>query len=283
MTEKPFAFVLMPFSSEHDDTYNLGIKSTVEAAGMIAQRVDEQVFHREGILQRIYNQIEAADLIIADMTGRNANVFYEVGYSHAKAKLCILLTKSAQDIPFDLKHHRHIVYSSIGDLQAKLAADLNAVRSNELAARENPVSVELKSASGILEKTKWSATADTTLILDLHNRTPNMSPDIDAIYLYTGPGWTYKQDQNECPSAPSDIQGANGLRHFLRSPLPRLARGGWAQIRLDGNKLLASTHRGQVLEDKYKLAGHIRVRISTAKGNLDSILNLALEIEEFPF
>jgi nucleoside 2-deoxyribosyltransferase len=49
------------------------------------------------ILERIYNQIEAADLVIVDMSGRNPDVFYEVGYCHAKAKLCILLTQSADE------------------------------------------------------------------------------------------------------------------------------------------------------------------------------------------
>ncbi len=206
MSEKPFAFVLMPFSKEHDDTYNLGIKSAVDSAGMIAQRVDEQVFHREGILQRIYNQIDAADLVIADMSGRNPNVFYEVGYSHAKSKLCILLTKNAADIPFDLMHHRHIVYDFIGDLKAKLASDLNVVRT-ELEARGDPISVELKSATGILEKDKITATAVVTLLLDLHNKSKSQSPDIDAIYLYTGPRWIYRQDQNECPTAPRRSRG----------------------------------------------------------------------------
>src|SRR3954452_23592229 len=61
-------------------------------------------------LERIYRQIELADIIIADMSGKNPNVFYEVGYAHAKQKLCILLTANADDIPFDLKHQRHIVY-----------------------------------------------------------------------------------------------------------------------------------------------------------------------------
>ncbi len=112
MTKKLFAFVLMPFDKSWDDVYRLGIKAAVEELGMIANRVDEQVFHREGILERIYKQIEAADFIIADMTGKNPNVFYEVGYCHAKNKLCILLTANADDIPFDLKHHRHIVYET---------------------------------------------------------------------------------------------------------------------------------------------------------------------------
>jgi hypothetical protein len=93
---KHFAFVLMPFDKAFDDVYKLGIKGAVASfEDVIAERVDEQIY-REGILERIYRQIEAADIIIADMTGQNPNVFYEVGYAHAKGKLCILLTSNAE-------------------------------------------------------------------------------------------------------------------------------------------------------------------------------------------
>ena len=94
-----FAFVLMPFDKAFDDVYKLGIKETANQLGILAERVDEQIF-QEGILERIYRQIDAADLIIADMSGQNPNVFYEVGYAHAKGKLCVLMTKDVDDIPF---------------------------------------------------------------------------------------------------------------------------------------------------------------------------------------
>ena len=96
----------MPFSGEFDDVYQLGIKEVCKSAGAYCERVDEQIFH-ESILERVYNQIAKADFIIADMTGRNANVFYEVGYAHALGKRTILLTRGAEDIPFDLKHFPH--------------------------------------------------------------------------------------------------------------------------------------------------------------------------------
>jgi hypothetical protein len=106
---KLFAFVLMPFSKEFDDVYQLGIKETCNQIGIYCERVDEQVF-QETILERIYNQIIKADLIIADMTNKNPNVFYEVGYAHAIGKDVILLTQDSKDIPFDLAHYPHIVY-----------------------------------------------------------------------------------------------------------------------------------------------------------------------------
>lgn len=107
---KPFVFVLMPFSAEFDDTYQLGIKPACSDAGAYCERVDEQIF-QESILDRIYNQIAKADVIVADLTGRNANVFYETGYAHALGKKVILLTQNSDDIPFDLKHYPHIIYA----------------------------------------------------------------------------------------------------------------------------------------------------------------------------
>lgn len=99
----------MPFDKTFDDVYQIGIKEACSAAGAYCERVDEQIFH-ERILDRIYNQVAKADLIIADMSGRNPNVFYEVGYAHALGKATILITQHADDIPFDLKHFPHIVY-----------------------------------------------------------------------------------------------------------------------------------------------------------------------------
>lgn len=117
--QKPFIFVLMPFSESFDDVYKLGIKATCEELNAYCERLDEQIFD-ENMLDRIYNQISKADIIIADLTDKNANVFYETGYAHALNKKVILLTKNSEDIPFDLKHHFHIVYSNIISLKQEL-------------------------------------------------------------------------------------------------------------------------------------------------------------------
>lgn len=106
---KPFIFVLMPFDQKFNDIYKFGIRGAAEDVGAYAERVDEQIF-TEGILDRIFNQISKADVIVADMTGRNPNVFYEVGYAHALGKIVLLLTQDSNDIPFDLKHRQHTVY-----------------------------------------------------------------------------------------------------------------------------------------------------------------------------
>lgn len=117
---RPFVFILMPFSAAFDDAYQLAIKPACESAGAYAERVDEQVFEGS-ILDRVYNQIAKADIVVADLTGHSPNVFYETGYAHALGKLTILLTSSADDIPFDLQHYPHIVYGGkLGTLRAEL-------------------------------------------------------------------------------------------------------------------------------------------------------------------
>lgn len=123
-SQKPFVFVLMPFSDEFRDIYEFGIRPACKEAGAFCERVDEQIF-KETILQRIYDQIAKADIVVADMTGRNPNVFYEVGYAHALKKDTILLTQKTEDIPFDLKHFRHIVYAGkITELKSDLLKNL---------------------------------------------------------------------------------------------------------------------------------------------------------------
>lgn len=121
---KNFIFVLMPFDPSFNDIYKFGIKGAADDVGAYAERVDEQIFN-EGILDHIFKEIHKADVIVADMTNRNPNVFYEVGYAHALGKIVILLTHNADDIPFDLKQRQHIIYGgSIDTLRVQLRTKL---------------------------------------------------------------------------------------------------------------------------------------------------------------
>lgn len=161
---KPFVFVLMPFLKEFDDIYKFGIKGAAEDVGAYAERVDEQNY-TEGILDRIYNQINKADVIVADMTGQNPNVFYEVGYAHALGKIVLLITKEAEDIPFDLKHRPHIVYGGkIHKLREELGRKLTwAVRESRQRALYN-ISEPFRLSLNEILVPENSALSDATLI-----------------------------------------------------------------------------------------------------------------------
>ncbi len=102
---RPFAFALMPFAASCDDLYQLAIEAACADAGADAERVERQIFSGN-ILDRVFRQIAMADLIVADMSECNANVFYEVGQAHALGKTTVLLTQRGEDIPFDLQQSR---------------------------------------------------------------------------------------------------------------------------------------------------------------------------------
>ena len=106
---RAYVFVLMPFAGDYDDIYRVGIKEPLETLGVRCERADEVQF-AGSVMERVFERIRSARLIVADMTGRNPNVFYEVGYAHALRKQTVLLTQSADDIPFDLRGENHIVY-----------------------------------------------------------------------------------------------------------------------------------------------------------------------------
>jgi hypothetical protein len=132
---KPFVFVLMPFNADFKDVYELGIKPACVDAGTHPERVDEQIF-QGSIVSRIYNNIAKADIIVADMSGRNPNVFYEVGYAHALNKLVILVTKDGSDIPFDLKDYPHIIYKNISGLKSELTTRVQWFVNNPMKGAE---------------------------------------------------------------------------------------------------------------------------------------------------
>lgn len=159
---KPFCFVLMPFDDKFNDIYTLGIKDACDVAGAYCERVDEQIF-KERILDRIFNQIAKADIVIADMTDKNANVFYEVGYAHAIGKTTILLTQNSDDIPFDLKHFPHIIYNNkITELKSELSKRVKWFIDNPSVKVEEKLAIEIYSKEINLSKNDVEIIAEKT-------------------------------------------------------------------------------------------------------------------------
>lgn len=109
MSKTRKAFVIMPFSPPIDSYYEAIFKPALEAAGYTATRVDN-LFDPRPIMLDIRDSIAEADLILCEMSGKNPNVFYELGLAHAIGKPAILVSNDESDIPFDLRHVRVIIY-----------------------------------------------------------------------------------------------------------------------------------------------------------------------------
>ena len=101
----------MPFSSKFDQLWGQ-IQVAAQAAGAEAERVDKQLYEKEDVLSQIIGQIEDADAIVAVMTGKSPNVFFEVGIAHALRKHVVLLTANTSDVPFDVSHLKHVPYKT---------------------------------------------------------------------------------------------------------------------------------------------------------------------------
>jgi len=72
-----------------------------------------------------------SDIIIADITPPNPNVFYELGYSHALGKPTILLAQRESRLPFDVSGFRVIFYDNTikgkGEVENNLRNHLNNI------------------------------------------------------------------------------------------------------------------------------------------------------------
>lgn len=120
-------FVIMPFIPELHYFY-LYLKQYIEGNYSITcERADAQVLTKP-ILEKINEYIQSADLIIADCSGRNPNVMYELGIAHAYGKDVILITHDdINDAPSDIRHYEFIKYDLSNHVQFLNRLD-NALR-----------------------------------------------------------------------------------------------------------------------------------------------------------
>lgn len=100
--------VMMPFSAEFSVVYD-ALQVAADTAGMRCLRADD-IWDDDVIIQDVVKLIGTSRAVICDLTGKNANVFYEAGIAHTMGQDVILVAQHESDIPFDLRHIRHIKY-----------------------------------------------------------------------------------------------------------------------------------------------------------------------------
>lgn len=118
-------FVLMPFAPQFRKVYNT-IKNVVARLNLRCLRADE-IFGPSAIMKDIWKSILSSKIIVAELTGHNPNVFYELGLAHCLGKEVILISKSVDEIPFDLRHMRTVIYTDMKDLHQGLLVSVKTV------------------------------------------------------------------------------------------------------------------------------------------------------------
>jgi hypothetical protein len=104
-------FVMMPFGGWFDRYYQEVYVPAIKEAGLEPVRADE-LFSTGSVVEQIWEQISKAKVLLADLTDKNPNVFYELGLAHAAVKPVVFTAAKIDDIPFDLRHLRVIVYET---------------------------------------------------------------------------------------------------------------------------------------------------------------------------
>lgn len=120
--DRDLVAVMMPFDTRFDPVY-AAIQGAACEAGMRCQRADDIWIH-DHIIQDVVSLICQARVVICDLSGRNPNVFYEMGIAHTLGKEVIMITQNAHDVPFDVAHIRHIRYLPNGEGMKALSGDV---------------------------------------------------------------------------------------------------------------------------------------------------------------
>ena len=122
--QDPFdVFFLIPFNKQSLSIFETHITPVFQSFNLSCGTAKD-IFTTRAIMDDIWAGINAASIVIADCTGRNPNVFYEIGIAHTLGKITILLTENPDDVPFDLKFIRFIKYEYSPDGMVELQKTL---------------------------------------------------------------------------------------------------------------------------------------------------------------
>lgn len=139
MPDKDICFIIMPYGDWFDHYYKQIYKKAILDAGLNPIRADE-LFTASAVIDDIWDLTKKSKIVLADLTGKNPNVFYELGLAHALAKPALLITESMDDVPFDLRHLRVITYDKNNEEWGqKLINEITIALKETLAAPERSV------------------------------------------------------------------------------------------------------------------------------------------------
>jgi hypothetical protein len=136
-------FVMMPFANPIGGYYATIYEPAIKKAGLTPVRADTDIFGTGKIIDQIWEGLKRAKVLVAELTGRNPNVLYELGLAHALHKPVVLISSNEPDVPFDVRHVR-VIYYELTDpfwwekLIAKVAENIISAIKNPSEAIQFP-------------------------------------------------------------------------------------------------------------------------------------------------
>jgi hypothetical protein len=115
---------MMPFLAEFNPTYD-ATRTACAAVNLKCLRADD-IWENTTVIQDIFELIYCSRAVVADFSGKNPNVMYKTGVAHTLGKHVIPITQAAEDIPFDIRHHRVLKYLPNKEGYASLSSKLES-------------------------------------------------------------------------------------------------------------------------------------------------------------
>jgi len=137
-------FVAMPMGKDAKsrarwNRLNESIKAVSEPIGYTAARIDDVLLENarssenQFIAQSILNKIEKSNIVIADLSEQNPNVYFELGYALGKGRKILPVAKKGTDLPFDVKDINTVFYTNMGaNLKQRLGSILSVIYKNDM-------------------------------------------------------------------------------------------------------------------------------------------------------
>lgn len=124
-------FVAMSFRQDEEpalvDYWQAMQRAANRASGKFEIRRIDKIHGDYMIIGRIYEEIDAADLVIADLTLTSANVYHELGYARGKGKQVVQTCRQGTDLEFDARGHKTLIYQNAATLEEELFEYLSTV------------------------------------------------------------------------------------------------------------------------------------------------------------
>ena len=294
MSDKRKVFVIMPFQDEFFEIYEM-LKIEFSEKYEFTNAGEEG--NQQNILRDIIEPIYNADIVIADLTGLNPNVMYELGVAHTFNKKTIVITKDdLSDLPFDLKQYRAKDYSvhfkKFAELLEYLKVNMDGAIDGNVSY-SNPVK-DFMTLAGI-ENSNWYSEAPVDLeddsdkgfldfLAEIEVNTNYLAKDIQQM---TEEMETMSQGVSESSAEIERVNktGGNGVASFARKETKKVA----GYVDEFATKLRVHNTSIETLWDKVEqnILGLLENPYATHEGNkqnlvkyLQSLIGMQTAIEE---
>lgn len=121
MRVEPLVFVTMPISEDFAEV-RTAVREAFENEGWRVEALEDMTRKSASLASYVYDMIEQADLVVADLSNSNPNTMYELGIAHGLRKQTVVLlrTGSSEDVPFDVSSYQMLTYNHVRELTHQL-------------------------------------------------------------------------------------------------------------------------------------------------------------------